>query len=56
MLFYLNGESQPRKFNMVVDNDCMEVTAAIVNQLRTVLLSAPKEYVTPPVCLYLTNK
>ena len=47
LIFYLNGESQPKKFNMIVDNDCMEVTAAIISQLRNVLPSAPKEYVCP---------
>lgn len=44
-MFYLNGDGQPRRFNMVIDNDCMEVTAAIISQLRSVLPSAPKEYV-----------
>ena len=38
---------------MVVDNDCAEVTAAIVSQLRNVLPSAPKEYVCLSVCLSL---
>lgn len=37
---------------MVLDNDCMEVTAAIVSQLRNVLPSAPKEYVLS-VCHYV---
>ena len=36
---------------MIVDHDCMEVTAAIVSQLRNVLPSAPKEYVCLSVCL-----
>ena len=53
LIFYLNGESQPRRFNTLVDNDCMEVTAAIVSQLRNVLPSAPKEYVCPSVRLSL---
>ena len=35
---------------MIVDHDCMEVTAAIVSQLRNVLPSAPKEYVCLSVC------
>lgn len=38
---------------MIVDNDCVEVTSAIVSQLRNVLPSAPKEYVHPSVCLLL---
>ena len=36
---------------MLIDDDCMEVTAAIVSQLRNVLPSAPKEYVCLSVCL-----
>ncbi|XP_065914089.1 F-actin-uncapping protein LRRC16A-like isoform X2 [Dysidea avara] len=43
LLFYLNGEGQPRKFNMVADNDCMEVTVAVVSQVRNVLPAAPKD-------------
>ena len=38
---------------MIVDNDCMEITAAIVSQLRNVLPSAPKECVCPSVCVYV---
>ena len=53
MIFYLNGDNQPRRFNMIVDHDCMEVTAAIVSQLRNVLPSAPKEYVYLSVCLFV---
>ena len=35
---------------MVADNDCMEVTVAVVSQVRNVLPAAPKEYVIVLVC------